>query len=124
RMVARPLKSSLRGSADIERRRQAEERLQAESLAESPMLKAALDTYQSESRRADAGPSQDLLATVQHEVNRLAAHGIADAVVGVDEHNRILASAGTRREAWTSGAVNAAWAGDEIIVRPGGNFRI
>ena len=124
RDVAAHLDASQHVFADIERRRQAEARLQAESLAESPMLKAALDTYQSESRRADAGPSQDLLATVQREVDRLAAHVIADAVVVVDEHNTILASAGTRREAWTSGTINAAWAGDEIIVRPGGNFRI
>jgi putative nucleotidyltransferase with HDIG domain len=123
--VAAHLDASQHVFADIERRRQSEERLQAESLAESPMLKAALDTYQSESRRADAGPSQDLLATVQHEVNRLAAHAIADSVVVVDETNRILASAGARRKAWASGTVAAPSAdGDEIIVRPDGNFRI
>jgi putative nucleotidyltransferase with HDIG domain len=124
REVAAHLDASQHAFAEIEARRQDEERMQAKSLAESPTLKAALDTYQSESR-LEAGPSLDLLETLQHEVNRLADNVIADAVVVVDERNRILASAGTRRDAWAGGAVKPSSPdGDDIIVRPGGNFQI
>jgi putative nucleotidyltransferase with HDIG domain len=125
RDVAASLDTSQRVFADMERRRQQEERLHAALLAESPTLKAALDTYQAEVRRSDAGPSTDLLATVQHELDRLATHVMADAIVVVDQKGWILASAGDRRSAWTGERLSASEAaGEAIIRRRGGIFRV
>ena len=45
----------------------------------------------------------DLLATVQHEVDRLASHALADAVIVTDGHGLVLASAGPARNAWAGG---------------------
>jgi putative nucleotidyltransferase with HDIG domain len=126
RDVAANLDASQLVFADMEGRRQKEELLQAALLAESPTLKAALDTYQAEVRRSDAGPSADLLATVQHELDRLATHVVADAIVVADQKGRILASAGDRRKAWIGGQLNAASeaAGETMIDRSGETFRV
>ena len=53
RDVATNLDASQRVFAALERRRQEEVRLQMSALAENPTLKAALDTYQTESHRSD-----------------------------------------------------------------------
>jgi putative nucleotidyltransferase with HDIG domain len=129
RDVATNLDASQRSFATLERRRQAETRIQLEALGESPTLKAALDTWQTESRRGDRPASPDLLATLQHETNRLATHAIADAVVVVDAGNRVIASAGPRAAAWPGGTPLDTALGervdvDLVVERPMGTFRV
>jgi putative nucleotidyltransferase with HDIG domain len=126
REVAANLDASQRAFADLERRRQVEERLHAAALAESPTLKAALDTYQSEQHRPDAGDSAELLATVQEEADRVSAHALADAVIVADRNGRVIASGGPRHLAWKAGDTIPGGdpARDEVIERSSGTFRL
>jgi putative nucleotidyltransferase with HDIG domain len=129
REVAVNLDRSQRAFATLERRRQADTRLQVAALAESPTLKAALDTYQSELQRARQGASPELVATVGREAERLSTHAAADAVVVVDASNRVIASAGPRHAAWPSGtaldgALGRSGVTDMVIARPAETFRV
>ena len=78
------LESSQRMFAALEARRQRELRAQATTLAESPTLKAALDTYIAELKTSDAATRTQLLNTISIELNKLAERFEADAIVLVD----------------------------------------
>ena len=97
--VAANLDVSQRVFAALEHRRQQEIRLQMSALAESPTLKAALDTWETEWQRTRLA-SPDLVATVEREVQRLASHVPADAVIVLDQSHHVLASAGPQAPAW------------------------
>jgi putative nucleotidyltransferase with HDIG domain len=101
RSVVDNLEAGQRLLAMFERERQHEGALQATVLTESPTLKAALDTWQSEAAlpQGDSAEGQ-AVATVENEVIRLAGLLQADVVgvVGVD--GRVIASAGPRAAAW------------------------
>ena len=127
RDVARNLDLSQKAFAFVESHQQHEVQRQASVMAESPTLKAALDTYQSEAHRADAGASPELVATVEREARKLATQLGADAVVVLDVNSRVLAS--TRPEAWAAGAVVEAPGthdriDDQILTTPDGTFRV
>src|SRR4030095_4223771 len=85
----------------FESERQHEAALQTTVLTENPTLKAALDTYQSEIalQRDDTRESQ-VLATVDHEVTKLAGLLQVDVVSVVGADGRVIASAGPRAAAW------------------------
>jgi putative nucleotidyltransferase with HDIG domain len=126
--VAANLDAGARAYASVERRRQADLVLQAATLAESPTLKAALDTYYAEARFG-GGADDVLRATVQHEVSKLASRVPVDALVIVDRSASVLASAGRRQEAWppqsTIAASDAGDAGlDKVVVRQQHPFRV
>jgi putative nucleotidyltransferase with HDIG domain len=132
--VAANLDASQRAFALLESRRQKEAELLALNFADSPTLKAALDTYEAETRRSASGDTADLVATVQHEVEKLSLRVSADAVVvAVPGKQRdsdvwdVLASGGARRAAWPRGThlpAGDAAAADSVVAMPAGTFRV
>ena len=132
--VAANLDASQRVFATIETRRQREAQLQAQNFADSPTLKAALDTWQAEAQPNPGRHTSDLVATVQHEVEKLSSRVSADAVVVAVPGPRkdgdvwdVLVSGGARRAAWPHGTrlpVTDAAAVDSVIAMPSGTFRV
>ncbi|MEO6236883.1 MAG: HD-GYP domain-containing protein [Vicinamibacterales bacterium] len=108
----------------LEGRRMSEMRAQAEMLAESPTVKAAMDTYNSESRLTGAEDRQ-LLDTVARELDHLAQRIHPDIVTVSDPSGRVVAAAGRRRAEWprTSSRPESG-AAEEFVVVPGGVFRV
>src|SRR5262249_15247933 len=88
--------------ATLERRRQQELRAQAANLAESPTLKAAVDTYAAERGNDDASRRQ-LLATIRRELDKLSSRVDADAILLVDERGASLAASGKLADRWLPG---------------------
>ena len=129
--VTTSLESSQRMFAAIETRRQHEMQMQASTLAESPTLKAALDTYQSESRRSsDESVRGDLLTTIDNELRKVAAVAESDALVLVDARQNTIAAAGRFADRWPRGkpvafaATKGGNAFDGIAHAGGGIFRV
>jgi putative nucleotidyltransferase with HDIG domain len=129
RAVADNLDAGQRTFAALERRRQEEGVLQAETLVENPTLKAALDTYHAERKVQAFAP--ELVATIQREADKLTRRLRADAIVIVDPAGTVVASAGPRRLAWPPGRavvepadVLAPTPIDLTIQRPSDTFRV
>jgi len=101
--VAANLESSQRMFAALETRRQRELVAQAGTLAENPTLKAALDTYQSESKTGSDAITAQLLATIDGELRKVAARIEADALVLADMRQNTLATAGRMGDRWPRG---------------------
>jgi len=101
--VADNLDASQRMVAALERRRLQELRTQAATLAESPTLKAALDTYSAEGPRGDESAHGQLLATIKRELDKLAARVEADAIILVDGRGASLAAVGPFASRWPDG---------------------
>ena len=107
--ITRNLDVTQRMLAALEARRIHELRLQAETLADSPTLKAALDTYTAEQfARADGDELQPLLLTLQRELDKLAARVESDAVAIASTDGAPLAVSGRLSDAWTHGQSDAA----------------
>jgi putative nucleotidyltransferase with HDIG domain len=104
--VASNLESTQRLFAAVETRRQRELRAQAETLADNATLKAALDTYLSESRgtggtgRSDGEVRADLLETLNLVLERVASRLESDAIVLVDNNRIPLGAAGRMADRW------------------------
>jgi putative nucleotidyltransferase with HDIG domain len=98
--VASNLESTQRLFAAVETRRQHELRGQAETLADNATLKAALDTYQAETRANRAIDRADLLQTIDLVLEKVAARVDSDAVILVDSHQITLAAAGRMADRW------------------------
>ena len=125
------LESSQRMFAALEARRQRELRAQAMTLAESPTLKAALDTYTAELKTSDDTTRTQLLNTISLELNKLAERFEADAIVLVDTRQTTLAAAGRVADGWLTGrTVNVISAGgdassyDGVVHTSGSTFRV
>ena len=125
------LESSQRMFAAIETRRQHEMQMQASALAENPTLKAALDTYQSESRRSsDESVRGYLLTTIDNELRKVAAVAESDALVLVDARQMTIAAAGRFADRWPRGqpvvfaATRGGNASDGIAHGGGAVFRV
>jgi len=101
--VADNLDASQRIVAALERRRLQELRMQAVTLAESPTLKAALDTYAAEGPGGDESAHGQLLATMKRELDKLAARVEADAIILVDGRGTSLAAVGPLAGRWPDG---------------------
>src|SRR5689334_10309352 len=97
------LESSQRMFAAIQLREQRSIRLQATNVAESPTLKAAVDTYAAESRTANEFIQRQLLNTITAELANVADRVEADAIVVVDTAHKTLAAAGPMAPAWPPG---------------------
>ena len=106
--VTANLESSQRMFAALETRRQRELLAQASTLAENPTLKAALDTYQAEARTSSEAVKAQLLATIDGELEKVAARVESDAVVLVDMRQNALAAAGRMGERWPRGRAGGA----------------
>lgn len=101
--VTANLASSQRMFAALETRRQRELIAQAATVAESPTLKAALDTYQAELRTSSTAIRAQLFSTIDDELKKVAARIDSDALVVVDMRRTILASAGRLGDRWPRG---------------------
>ena len=114
----------------LEARRQQEQLAAISTLAENPTLKAALDTYFTESRFAGLSPEQEvsLRGTVAVEAEKLAALTRADALAVVDREGRVFVSAGRSRESWPRDEPLAQPAGSPtfqaVVALPRGAFRV
>jgi putative nucleotidyltransferase with HDIG domain len=97
------LESSQQVFAALQAREQRLIQLQATTAAESPTLKAAVDTYAAEYRSGDGAVRAQLLATVHGELEKIAARVLADAIVIVDAGRTTLAAAGPFASAWRVG---------------------
>ena len=102
RSVADNLASAQEMFSSVEARRQQEVLATVATLAENPTLKAALDTWLTERHSAES--ADELLATVQHEGEKLAARISSDVLAVTDPEGRVIASAGPRAASWPRGA--------------------
>ena len=84
-----------------EARRRSEQRLHAATLAESPTLKAAVDTHYAE--RALGGPDDQLRATIERELSKVAERIGVRALSVTDVRGVILASTGPDARDWAPG---------------------
>ncbi len=114
----------------LEARRQQEQLAAIATVAENPTLKAALDTYFTESafEGLPAEQEQSLRDTVTLEAEKLAALTGADALAILDAGGRIFVGAGPLKERWARGEHITIPAGtatfQDIAALPQGAFRI
>lgn len=127
--VQSTLESSQRVLAELEAQHQQDVRAQATILAESPTLKAALDTYVAE-RLPESAATSPLLDTITGELDKLAGLVKLDAIVIADTHQQALAVAGPQAMDWSRGSRLRVAAGpalpghtDAIIHRSGRIYR-
>ena len=88
----------------VEARRQSDLRAAVATLAENPTLKAALDVWHTERGTVGERTSNELLATVQREADKIAERAAADVLAVADGNGRIVASAGRLAASWPRGA--------------------
>ena len=86
--------------SEIEKRQSRELQAQVDILAESPTLKAALDTYQSELAVSNASSRAELILTIERELAKLAARIQPDVLAVTDPAGNVLATAGRYRNDW------------------------
>jgi putative nucleotidyltransferase with HDIG domain len=103
--VADNLASAQQVFTKIEARRQQDLRSSVATLAESPTLKAALDTWLTERGGANEETSKELLATVQREASKIAERVGADVLAVADGSRRVVASGGRLAASWPRGTV-------------------
>ena len=101
RAVLSNMEASQQRFADLETRRQSEQRLQAGILVEVPTLKAAIDTYYAE--RALPGSRTALLSTIRNELAKLQEALAVPALSVTDIGGTILASTGPAADDWNAG---------------------
>ena len=108
--VADNLASAQQVFTKVDGRRQQDLRASVATLAENPTLKAALDTWLTERSGANEATSQELLATVQRETNKIADRVGADVLAVADGSRRVVAAGGRLSASWARGVVigNAA----------------
>ena len=124
------LEISSRVFAAFEARRDKDQLATAATLAETPTLKAAFDTYHTEARFA-SGTEQRLEAqqTVTRELEKLAAVTSASVLAILDSDGRVFASAGTARQQWPANehvtlSAREATTFQSVAVVAAGAFRV
>ena len=114
----------------LEARRQQEQLASIATLAENPTLKAALDTYFTESRFTSPAADQEssLRGTVVLEAEKLAALTNANLLAILDSTGRVFVSTGPAAAGWPAGQVITIATGAStfqgVIALPGGAFRV
>lgn len=117
------LESAQRVFDTLEQERQQDVLVRLNALAENPGLTAAIAGFRSDEDAAST-------SSVQRELDRLASQLAADALVLVDRHDHVVASAGPRRAAWLPGSPTRGDQApsrrrmDEIVRRPSALFRV
>lgn len=115
----------------LEARRQQDQLASVGTLTENPTLKAALDTYFTESRFSGLAAEQEasLRQTVTRETEKLATLTAADVLAIVETNGRIFASAGPLQDLWAPaqlvqipGGLQSTFQG--VVTLPGGVFRV
>jgi putative nucleotidyltransferase with HDIG domain len=112
----------------VEARRLQDLRASVGTLAENPTLKAALDTWLTERTGATEQTSNELLATVQREADKIASRVGADVLAVTDGRRRIVASSGRLAASWPRGAVLPGRDGssptDTTVTMAGGSYHV
>jgi putative nucleotidyltransferase with HDIG domain len=114
----------------LDARREQEQLAAIATVAENPTLKAALDTYFTESAFTGlpAEQEQSLRNTVTVEAEKLAALTGADVLAILDANGRIFVSAGPQQDRWPRNTPITIPAGSatfhDITALPQGAFRI
>ena len=111
----------------LEQGRAQELQSQVAMLAENSTLKAALDTYQSELRTTNSAGRQDLIATIAHELEKLATRIQPDVLEVRNLSGEVLGIAGRRAGEWPAYARVAAprqVAEATFVTTPSGVFRL
>jgi len=114
----------------LEARRQQEQLASIATLAENPTLKAALDTYFTESRFTSPAADQEasLRGTVTLEAEKLAALTSANLLAILDSTGRVFVSTGPAAAGWPAGQLITIATGAStfqgVIALPGGAFRV
>jgi putative nucleotidyltransferase with HDIG domain len=130
RAVADRLATGQRIFSTLEARRQHDLVGQVGVLADSPMLKAALDTYATERPGRGSAELTQLHTTVQREIERIASRFDHDVIAVTDASRRTVAVAGRQHPSWPVGfqlpAEFAAGDGpdDGVVALPSGYYRI
>jgi putative nucleotidyltransferase with HDIG domain len=118
------LKSAQRMLSALEQRRSRELQAQVAVVAESPTLKAAIDTYQAEMRRSDANTRAELIRTIDRELTKVASRLQPDVLAVTDPAGNVLAVAGRYRDSWPSFvAPPTARERETVVTLPSGLFR-
>ena len=98
--VSKKLKAGQQMLSEVEQREAHELQTQVEILAESPTLKAAVDTYQSELAASNPVSREELIQTIERELGKLAKRIEPDVLAVTDPSGNVLAAAGRFREDW------------------------
>src|SRR5215217_2738193 len=122
-MVTRRLTDGQRMLSALEERQSHELQAQVEIIAESPTLKAAIDTYQSELRGSDAATRAELIRTIERELGKLAARIQPDVLAVADPAGNVLAAAGRYRQDWPRFITTGPRARETMVSLPAGLFR-
>lgn len=113
--------------AALEDRRAEQLHAQVAMLAENSTLKAAVDTYHTELRTTNAAGRQDLLATINRELDKLAERIHPDVLEVRSASGEVLGVAGRRAGEWPAFArVHASRQDSEgsFVATPSGIFRL
>jgi len=121
--VAANLSASQRVFSALETRRQREMIAQTGVVADSPTLKAAIDTYVEETRGGQV--TSALLQTIDGEMDKVAAQILSDAIMLTDLRQNTLSAKGRLADRWPVGrpvqlAGSSANATYDGIARMGG----
>ena len=127
--VADNLASAQQVFTKVEARRQQDIRASVAALAESPTLKAALDTWLTERTTANEQTSKELLATIENEAEKIAERISADVLAVADASRRVVAAGGRHASSWPRGVVigqgpDANSPGDRTVSVGNGTFHI
>ena len=98
--VREKLDAGQRMLSALEQRRALELSAQVGMLAENPTLKAAVDTYQADLGSANPTFRREILATIDRELEKLAARIGPDVLAVTDPSGAVLAVAGRRGADW------------------------
>ena len=121
--VTEKLAASQRMLHALEQRQGQELQAQVAVLAESPTLKAAVDIYQAEIRRADATTRAGLVRTIEREIDKLVAQIPLDLVVVTDPAGNVLAAAGRYRDHFPAFVQPVTRDRETVVTLPAGVFR-
>jgi len=122
--VTEKLATAQRMLFELEQRQSRELQAQVAVVAESPTLKAAIDTYQAEIRRSDANTRAELIRTIERELDKVASRIQPDIVAVSDPAGNVLAVAGRYQRNWPAFvAPPTTKDGETIVTLPSGVFR-
>jgi hypothetical protein len=124
--VANQLEAGQRMLSALEQRRAREMSAQVATLAENPTLKAALDTYRTETGAARQRFRREMLLTIDRELEKIAARVRSDILAVTDGSGTVLAVAGRRQADWPVNArvpTQQDSTGEAYVSLPSGVFQ-
>jgi putative nucleotidyltransferase with HDIG domain len=113
----------------FEDRRETDQLATTATLAETPTLKAAFDTYVTEARLGSSDDRLQAQQTVTRELEKLAAVTSANVLAILDRDSRVFASAGSARHQWRHNehvtlSARESTTFHTVAVVPAGVFRV